>query len=44
MAGAWCAHVKAPWKKSGGSYSSAMKAAAKTWKKTAKKAKGKKKK
>ena len=41
MAGKWLDHVKATWKKSGGSYKSAMKAAAKTWKK---KAGGKKKK
>ena len=33
MAGKWLDHVKATWKKSGGSYKSAMKAAAKTWKK-----------
>ena len=33
MAGAWIAHVKATWKKNGGSYKDAMKAAKKTWKK-----------
>jgi len=44
MAGKWLDHVKATWKKTGGSYKSAMKAAAKTWKKSAgTKAKGKKK-
>ena len=32
MAGAWIAHVKATWKKQGGSYKNAMKAAAKSWK------------
>ena len=42
MAGKWLDHVKATWKKTGGSYKSAMKAAAKTWKKTAKKGKKKK--
>lgn len=41
MAGAWLTHVKATWKKQGGSYKAAMKSAAKTWKK---KAGGKKKK
>ena len=41
MAGKWLDHVKATWKKTGGSYKSAMKAAAKTWKKAPK---GKKKK
>ena len=35
MAGKWLDHVKATWKKTGGSYKSAMKAAAKTWKKKA---------
>ena len=44
MAGAWLSHVKATWKKSGGSYKDAMKKAAKTWKKTAKKGKKKSKK
>ena len=43
MAGKWLDHVKATWKKQGGSYKSAMKAAAKTWKKSSK-AGGKKKK
>jgi len=45
MAGAWIAHVKATYKKMGGSYKDAMKAAAKTWKSKAKagKKKGKKK-
>ena len=33
MAGAWINHVKATYKKMGGSYKDAMKAAAKTWKK-----------
>ena len=42
MAGAWINHVKATYKKMGGSYKDAMKAAAKTWKKKA--AGGKKKK
>ena len=32
-AGGWIAHVKATWKKNGGSYKDAMKAAKKTWKK-----------
>ena len=32
-AGGWIAHVKATWKKQGGSYKDAMKAAKKTWKK-----------
>ena len=35
MAGKWLDHVKATWKKSGGSYKDAMKKAAKTWKKSA---------
>ena len=43
MAGAWIAHVKSVWKKKGGSYKDAMKAAAKTWKGKSKAA-GKKKK
>ena len=30
-AGGWIAHVKATWKKNGGSYKDAMKAAKKTW-------------
>ena len=34
MAKAWLAHVKATWKKEGGSYKDAMKKAAKTWKKS----------
>ena len=33
MPSAWIAHVKAYHKKHGGSYSAALKAAAKTWKK-----------
>ena len=33
MAGKWLDHVKATWKKNGGSYKAAMKVAAKTWKK-----------
>ena len=32
MAGAWINHVKSVWKKKGGFYKDAMKAAAKTWK------------
>ena len=32
MAKAWIDHVKATWKKNGGSYKDAMKAAKKTWK------------
>ena len=32
-ASGWIAHVKATWKKNGGSYKDAMKAAKKTWKK-----------
>ena len=43
MAGAWINHVKSVWKKKGGSYKDAMKAAAKTWKGKSKAA-GKKKK
>ena len=33
-AGGWIAHVKATHKKMGGTYKAAMKAAAKTWKKS----------
>ena len=43
MASAWIAHVKAYHSKHGGSYSAALKAAAKTWTKKSK-VKGKKKK
>ena len=32
MAKKWIDHVKATWKKNGGSYKDAMKAAKKTWK------------
>ena len=32
MAKKWLEHVKATWKKNGGSYKDAMKAAKKTWK------------
>ena len=32
MAKKWIEHVKATWKKNGGSYKDAMKAAKKTWK------------
>ena len=32
MGKAWIDHVKATWKKNGGSYKDAMKAAKKTWK------------
>ena len=43
MAGAWINHVKATYKKMGGSYKDAMKAAAKTWKSKAGKKKSQKK-
>ena len=42
-AGGWIAHVKATHKKMGGTYKAAMKAAAKTWKKTSSEAAPKKK-